>query len=232
MSPALTSLFMGARMALRRLGGRSTLLVTFGAVSFCTLAAWAERHAELSTAANNALRGPAFGLAIPIASLALVTLALGRKRLEDAVEPVATLGGGRRSAALGALLATSAVTALLGALTGATTAWIAYGRLDGSVLMDALTAAWIGALAGGVYAFYYGAASSVGKRGGGRLWALVADWLLGPLAGVAAVIFPRAHALNLLGATPVLDLPQVASTAILLGMAGLFAALASLRTQP
>jgi len=227
----MTAALMGARVALRRLGGRSTLFITLGAVAFCTLAAWAERHANATTAASNALRGPGFGLAIPLAVLSLVSVALARTRLGEAVEGVAVLGGNRRAAAVGALAGTSMIAALLGAVTAATTALIAYGHVDGATISDALTAGWIGGLTGAVYAFYFGAFSSVGKRGGGRTVGLLADLILGPLTGTAAVVFPRAHALNLLGAEPVLQLPQAASTAILAGLLGLFAVVAALRTR-
>lgn len=227
----LTAALMGARVALRRLGGRSTLFITLGSVSFCTLAAWAERHANAATAASNALRGPGFGLAIPLAVLSLVTVALARTRLDDAVGGVAILGGNRRAAVMGALAGTALIAALLGTVTATTTALIAHNQLQGATLSDAWTAAWIGGLTGAVYAFYFGAFSSVGKRGGGRIIGLLGDLILGPLTGTAAVLFPRAHALNLLGATPVLEMPQLASTAILAGMLGVFASVAILRTR-
>ena len=231
MKPWLTAAAMGAQMALHRLSGRSTLLTTAGAVIFATLAAWAERHADAVTAPDYALRGAAFGLAIPLATLAIVTVALSRNRLEHALGAIATLGGNRRAAALGTLAATSLVTSLLGLATAATTTIVAHGSLSATTASDTLTAAWIGAVAGATYGCFYGFASSYGKRGGGRIVALLADLILGPLAGTAAVVFPRAHALNLLGATPVLELPQMASTAVLLAMAALFATLAALRTR-
>jgi hypothetical protein len=231
MTSLFTAALIGARVALRRLGGRSTLFITLGAVSFCTLAAWAERHANATTAASNALRGAGFGLAIPLAVLSLVTVALARTRLEEAVDGVAILGGNRRAAVVGALAATSLIAALLGTVIATTTAMIAHNQIHGAMLSDAWTAAWIGGLTGAVYAFYFGAFSSVGKRGGGRIVGLLGDLILGPLTGTAAVLFPRAHALNLLGAAPVLELPQLASTAILAGMLGVFASVAMLRTR-
>ncbi|MFW5738821.1 MAG: hypothetical protein ACOC1F_00500 [Myxococcota bacterium] len=228
----ITAAWIGARLALRRLGGRSTLLITLGAVVFATLAGWAERHANALTAAELALRGPAFGLAIPLASLAFVTVALARTRLDEAVGSVALIGGNRRAAAFGALGGTAVITAFVGLVTAALTTIVAYGDVTGAAVGDAWTAAWIGGLTGGVYAFYFGLSSGFGKRGGGRIVALLADLILGPLVGTAAVLFPRAHALNLLGADPVLALPQAASFAILVGMAGVFALSAALRTRP
>lgn len=231
MSAFGASLSMGAQLALRRMGGRTALLITLAAVSFSTLAAWAERHVNAVQAADVALRGPAFGLAIPVAALSLVAVALRHARLNDAVASIATLGGDRRAAALGALAGTSVVTGLLGALAALATALVAHGQVSAASLFDAGTAAWIGGLTGWVYAFFYGAASSIGKRGGGRIALFLADLVLGPLVGMAAVVFPRAHGLNLLGASPVLDLPQVASTVILVLMACAFSAAAALRVR-
>lgn len=231
MKPWASAAWMGAQMALHRLSGRATLLATAGAVVFATLAAWAERHTNANTAPDFALRGAAFGLAIPLAALAVVTAALGRNRLEDALAAVATLGGNRRAAALGTLAATSLVASVVGLAAATTTAIVAHGQLTGAAASDTLTAAWIGAVSGAAYGFYYGFASCYGKRGGGRIVALLADLILGPLAGTAAVVFPRAHSLNLLGAAPVFELPQAASTALLIVMSAVFAALAALRTR-
>ncbi len=220
----------GARLAWRRLSGRSTLLITIGAVAFATLAAWGERQVDAIQAADFALQGAGFGLAIPFAALSLVTVALSRARLQEAVGTLALLGASRRAAAIGALAGTAIVTAAVGLLVAATTAFIAHGQVTGDTISDAWTAAWIGGLSGAAYATYFGAASSFGKHGGGRIIALILDLVLGPLAGTAAVVFPRAHALNLLGASPVLDLPQPASTGILLAMLAVFGGAAALRT--
>lgn len=207
------------------------MLVATGAGAFCTLAAWAERHADPGSAANLALRGPAFGLAIPLATYALVSVALGRARPEEAVGGAGLFGADRRTASLGALFATSLVSAFVGLLIAATTVLVAFARVDAATLMDTLTSAWIGALTGWAYAFFFGAASTVGRRGGGRFLALLADWLLGPMVGAGAVLFPRAHALNLLGAEPVMGLPQLASAGVLVGLATAAAGVTALRTR-
>ena len=223
---------MGAQMALHRLSGRSTLLTTAGAVIFATLAAWAERHADAVTAPDYALRGAAFGLAIPLATLAIVTVALSRNRLEHALGAIATLGGNRRGCC--PRHACRHQPRHLPARTrhcchhDDRRPWQpqrhhrerhAHGRPGLARSLAPPMAASTASL------------SSYGKRGGGRIVALLADLILGPLAGTAAVVFPRAHALNLLGATPVLELPQIASTAVLLAMAAVFATLAALRTR-
>jgi len=224
------TLLLGARVAANRIGVRSASVIGGGAIIFCAIAAWAERYADSRTALNLALYGPTFGLAIPAASLVLVSVALSRSRLDYAVECISLLGANRRTAALGALLATSGIAALAGSLTAAVTVLVANARWDAASLHDAITCAWIGAMTAGVYVFFFGAASTVGKRGGGRILAFIADWLLGPMVGAGALVFPRSHALNLLGADPVLDLPQTSSYAILLALVLVYAAAAALRT--
>ena len=61
--------------------------------------------------------------------------------------------------------------------------------------------------------------------------AFVVDLLFGSMAGVAALPFPRAHALNLLGSEPVMVLPQSASMAALAALTLLYASIASWRTR-
>ncbi len=230
MTPWAASFLMGGRLALCRLGGRVALLITLGAVVFSTLAAWAERHENPVAAADFTLCGAVFGLVIPVATFSLVAVALSRGRLGEAVQSITSLGGNRRAASAGALFATSFATGMLGLLTATSATMVAHGQVDGQSTLDAFTAAWIGGLTGFVYAFFYGAASTIGKRGGMRIIFFVADLVLGRMVGPTAVVFPRAHSLNLLGAEPVLELPQFVSVGILVAMAILLAIGASLRS--
>jgi len=236
MKAFVAALGLGGRVAMARLGGRTIALIAGCAVAFCALAAFAcsrlERTAGQESAVSQALWFAAFGLVIPLASSALTAASLSRRRLQDAVECVGLLGADRRPAALGALLVTSLVSAATGMLAAAITVLVARAPWSAGAMHDVITSSWIGALTGCAYVFYFGAASTIGPRGGGRVFALVADWLLGPLVGSAAVVFPRAHALNLLGAAPVMELSQQASAGILIAMIAAYAALAVLRTRP
>jgi hypothetical protein len=65
--------------------------------------------------------------------------------------------------------------------------------------------AFVGALA---YVAWFGLASTIGNGGRARLWALIIDWLLGSGPTAFALFWPRGHVRNLLGAEPVLEMPQ------------------------
>ncbi|MCU0694237.1 MAG: hypothetical protein MUF54_22840 [Polyangiaceae bacterium] len=223
---------LGARLALRRLRATAVIGIAAAAVGFGTIAAYAERKSGIGDAAGRALQGPAFGLAVPLGTFALVSVALARTRLDDAVATVALLGAHRRPAVLGSLAATCVVGALLALCTSVVVTLVAKGAMNALFLVEAVSAGCIAALTAVSYVFFYGAAASYGKRGGGRYIWLLTDLVLGPLTGVTAVVFPRAHALNLLGADPVLNLSQPASTVALFVLAAAFAALAALRTRP
>src|SRR6201986_4566416 len=103
-----------------------------------------------------------------------------------------------------------AVFALVSALGGrAVPVPPALGAHDAAA--DAARSVVIALGAGAAYAVWFGAASLVGKRGGGRKWALILDFTLGAGSSVLALPFPRGHARNLLGGEPVLDIPQWAA---------------------
>lgn len=227
------SAYAGAMIALRRIRGRSALAIAAATVAFSTIASFAERKAAVADAASRALQGPAFGLAIPIGTLALVSTALARGRVDDAMQPAAMLGASRRVAALGAVAAVAIVAAMLGLLTGAASALAAHGPPTAASLTDAVAAGWIGALAGVTYTVLFMAASGFGVRGGWRVPALLVDLVFGPIMSPMAVLLPRAHALNLLGASDVAaGFGQPASSAALAVLALLFAGILTARVRP
>ncbi len=232
MSATTTTPWLGANLVLRRLRGRAMAVITLGTVVFATLAAFAERRSGGLDAAGRALQGPVFGLAIPIAMLSLVSMAFSRTRVDRGLASIALIGASRRAALWGAIPSVAVVGAFLAAVTAAIATLAAHGFRTPGALGDASVAAWVGALASAAYAAYYTAASTIGKNGRGRYVAFVVDLTLGPLAGAAALPFPRAHALNLLGAEPVLNLTQPGSAAALAGLTLIFAAIASWRTSP
>ena len=229
---SVAALVLGGRVALSRITGKTAFAIAGGAITFGALGAWAERLADNATAANHALCGPAFGIAIPLTSFAMVSVALRRVRPDNAIENVASLGANRRAAVVGSMLATAAIAAAICLMIASVTSLVANSSWNADSSNDVFTSAWIGALTGGAYVFFFVAASTVGKTGGGRVFALLADWILGPMVGAGAVVFPRSHALNLLGAEPVMALSQRASSAILAAMVVVFAAIAAARTRP
>jgi hypothetical protein len=227
------SMYAGAMIALRRLRGRAALAIAASAVAFATIAAVAERRVLPPDAASRALQGPVFGLAIPLAVLALVTTALGRARVDDAMNPAALLGASRRMAAVGALVGVSIVAAVLGLMTAGCGALAAHGPTSPAAWSDALTAGWIGASAGVVYTIVFLAASSFGSRGGLRAVVLVVDLVLGPIASPVATLLPRAHELNLLGASGVAPgFSQPASCVALVALSLISGAILLRRVRP
>jgi hypothetical protein len=212
-----------AGLRLRSVPSLVGLGVAFGAVLVVALL---ERRFSPIHAADRALSGVALGIVLPLWTYGLVARATDGQRLVNAIFDVARLGGSRRAALLGWLTLTAGVGALVGALLAIGTVLITRSPSDPRLASDLLTSSWIGLLAGFVYVCWFAAASTFGARGGGRLWALALDWVLGAGISAIALPWPRSHVRNLLGAEPVLDLPQWASTAGLLALAVLCSAIA------
>ena len=95
---------------------------------------------------------------------------------------------------------------------------------------DLLTSAWLGGFAGISYACWFALASMFGPAGGGRTFALLIDWILGSGATALSVPWPRGHLRNLLGAEPVLAMPQWSALAVLAVLTLLYAGLTVWRT--
>jgi hypothetical protein len=78
------------------------------------------------------------------------------------------------------------------------------------------------------YVAWFCLAASFGKRGR-WVWApLLADFWLGDGGGAFAVIWPRAHLINLVGGDAVMGLPQRHSSVLLVAMALVLACVAAL----
>jgi hypothetical protein len=216
--------------------GRCTRIGAIGGAALALTAVWlgavAEKRSSLLGAANRALEGSAFGLVIPLLVFALVVATIGPVRLDDAASPIARFGHSRRSVAAGITLSAMALGAVSAAVLGAVSAIAAHDPTALPAAADALAAAWIGALTGSAYAAFFALGATFGRRGGGRLFTLALDFLLGATGSAAAVVLPRAHALNLLGAEPPLHLGQPASAIALGALSAVFALLAIGRCPP
>jgi hypothetical protein len=199
---------LGAALARQRLRGAvvPVVLVLSGCLVYA-LAALERRHSG-SAAANGALEGPVFGLALPILAYLLSERVCDAQRLDRSVDSVARYGTDRRAAMVGALCISAACMALSTVLLTLTALLGAHSLHDANFGSDLRTSLAIAAVSGAVYALWFGAASLVGKRGGGRKWALIADFVLGAGSSALAAPWPRGHARNLLGGTPVLDMSQ------------------------
>ncbi len=204
MSGLVTGLTLGTRRLLDPYLGTGAAIALF----LVLLVARLERSLATAGAADRALIGAAFGIALPLFSYAVVARATEGRRWESAVDVIARHGLDRRTAALGVILACAGVLALAGLVLGALTATVAHGFGDASWLRDALSSGSVGAVAGAGYASWFALGSAFGREGGGRFWLLIADWMLGGGTTALAVVWPRAHVKNLIGAPPVLGMSQ------------------------
>ena len=221
--------YLGCTSGLARLFHPRTLVAAAGALALAALIALSEKRAALFGAASRALEGELFGLILPIALVLASRRALAPTRLDAAATPLARFGPSRRAVAFGLVAASMIGAAVFAASAAAATAVLAHDPTAPALGRDALSCAWIGALGAAAYAALFAFGATFGSAGGGRWWALAADFVLGSSSGMGALVVPRAHLQNLLGGEPPLLLTQSASTASLAGMALLFTVLALLR---
>ncbi|HTA92909.1 MAG TPA: hypothetical protein VK745_25200 [Polyangiaceae bacterium] len=230
MSDVRSGIAVGAALARERLRGVTPLLVL--ALSGCAVYALAvlERQSSPDSAADSALAGPVFGFALPILAYLVSERVCNGERLDRSVDTVARHGADRRHALLGALLVSALVMAFAGTLLTLLALLGAHSLHDADLARDLATSAAIAFVTGAVYALAFGAASSFGKRGGGRKWALVLDFMLGAGDSLLAAPWPRGHARNLLGGVPVLELSQSGAWLALAAIALLSVAFSVSRT--
>jgi hypothetical protein len=212
----MSGIALGMKLGRERLRGAGPWIVlVFSALSVFAFAAL-ERQSDRSSAADSALEGAVFGLALPLLAYLLSERVCDGSRLDRCVEPVARYGADRRAVLFGVLLVAALGTALLGVTLALVAVLGAHASRDADFAGDLRASVVIAALSGVVYACFFGAASLLGKRGGGRKWALIGDFILGAGGSALAAPFPRGHVRNLLGGAPVLDLSQGAAGIALL----------------
>jgi hypothetical protein len=214
----VNGVWVGATVARERLRGAVVPLVL--ALSLCVVYALAalERRTGAASAADNALEGPVFGLALPILAYLLSERACDGQRLDRSVDSVARYGADRGAAMLGVLLTSAVYMALGSALFTVTALFGAHSAPDPHFAGDLRASLGIAVFSGAIYALWFGAASLLGKRGGGRKWALVLDFVLGAGSSALAAPWPRGHVRNLLGGMPVLELSQQSAWLALLAI--------------
>lgn len=212
LAPAVgLSLRTGFVLALTRLKQPVAVLALSLGVLLVLIAALLERRSGPAGAVDRALTGVVFGLTLPLLSYAIVSRATERLRLEDAVISLTRWGARRDAAALGVLAACATSAAAVGASLAALGVIVAHVPSEGSIMADLAISGWLGLVAGAAYATLFCFGATIGARGGGRLALLALDWMLGSGVGAAAVPFLRGHVRNLLGAEPVLGMPQWAA---------------------
>ncbi|MEO8903360.1 MAG: hypothetical protein ABI627_17710 [Polyangiaceae bacterium] len=228
MNDARGGISVGMKIGFARLRGVSaplSVVLACGAVFALSVLG---RRAEHAGALDDLLAVPVFGLALPVLAYLVSERVCGGQRLDRSVESVARHGADRRAAVLGLLLASAVFTALIALLLTLTAVFTAHGA--GSLWFDLRSSAGIAVLGGVVYALWFGAASLLGKRGGGRKWALIADFILGAGNSALAAPYPRAHLRNLLGGEPVLEISQAHAWLALLAIGVVCTMLSATRT--
>lgn len=204
----MSALAAGARLAASRLRCRAGLVAAVLGAGLVATVALLERRSAPLVAADRTLVGAVFGVVVPLLGYLAVERSTDGRRLDDSIEELARHGANRRSALLGLLAVCAVVTAVVAASMALLAVVLARGLSDRGLSADLLASAWIGAAAGVAYTCWFALGSSFGRRGGGRLWALALDWVLGSSTTAIAFPWPRGHIRNLLGAAPVLALSQ------------------------
>jgi hypothetical protein len=220
----------GVELAKQRLRQGGTGIACALALVFELGVALLERAHGRVGAADRALAGGAFGVALPLITYYLASRACGGGSLREAVAPLARHGLDRRQLALGLALPPMIVAAALGALGSVLVVVATRGPSDPEMARDALTSLWIGMVAGPAYVAAFVGASALGRRGRGRSWLLLADFVLGATHSFIAFPWPKAHVRNLLGGSAPLELSQLAAVLTLVGMSLAFLLLGALRS--
>lgn len=215
----MNDVLLGAQLGYQRLRSASALAVlALGALGVLA-AAELERRSDAASAADDVLSGIVFGLALPVLAYWVSERACGAQRLGRSVDSLARYGADRRRALLGVLLVSGLITALAGALLALVAVLGAHSAGSSSLFFELRSSIGIALVSGFAYALFFGAAALLGKRGGGRTWALVADFTFGTGSSGFAAPYPRAHLRNLLGGEPVLQLSQHAAWLALIAIA-------------
>jgi hypothetical protein len=219
----------GVDLAKHRLRRGATGMACALALAFELGVALLERAQGRVGAADRALSGGAFGVALPLLTFFLVGRVCASRSLLDAVAPLSRHGLDTRKLALGLAVPPALVAAAFAAVSSVLVVGVARGLGDPEVGRDALTSLGIGLLAGPAYVAAFVGASALGRTGSGRSWLLLADFVLGASSSFVAVPWPKAHVRNLLGGTATLELSQLAALLTLLGMSFAFLLLGALR---
>jgi hypothetical protein len=219
----------GISLAKERLRRGATGVACALAVVFEIGVALLERAQGRVGAADRALSGGAFGIALPLLCFFLVSRVCGASSLREAVAPLARHGLNRRALVLGVAVPPALIAAIFAALSGVLVVIVTRGPSDPDLARDSLSSLWIGLVSGPAYVAAFLGASALGRRGQGRSWLLLADFVLGAGDSFVAFPWPKAHVRNLLGGTATLELSQAAALVVLVGMSLAFMALGALR---
>jgi hypothetical protein len=225
------SLRAGVDLARVRLREPGTRVAAALGVSFVIGVALLERAQGRSGAADRALSGGAFGIALPLFCYFVVGRACAGASLRDAVLSLARHGVNRTELVLGLALVTAAAGAAFAALSALVVVTLTRGFSDPLLLRDGVSSVWIGIVSGAAYTAALLGASAFGRRGQGRAWLLAADFVLGAGSSFFALPWPKGHIRNLLGGAPVLEQSQLSALIMLLGTSFAFLWFGARRAQ-
>ena len=162
--------------------------------------------------ADRAILGVFGPFVLPLLAYGIVAATFNGQRVGTAGGPLRAYGASGSQVAMISAVVAMAATALLGALLAPSLVLLGHGPFDPPLAHDALTSAWIGALAGAAYASFFSLGACFGAKGGGRGVFLFVNWVLGAGKGASALLVPYGHVRSLLGGDPVLTLSQRGST--------------------
>jgi len=225
------SIRAGIALARERLSQRPTLVAGALGLAFELGVALLERADGAVGAADRALAGGAFGVALPLFSYYLMTRVCAGTSLREALLPLARHGLDRQTLTLGLAIPPALMAAAFAALSGVLVVLVTRGPADPRLVGDAVTTLGIGLAAGVAYVAVLLGASAFGRRGQGRFWLLIADFVLGAGDSFLALPWPKAHVRNLLGGSAALALTPLAAQLALLGTSFAFLWLGTLRNK-
>lgn len=210
--------WLGPALGMLRLKSPGSVLALGLAEAFVIAAAYFERQSTSVGAADRALSGATFGVALPVLSLLALERVCDSQRVDHSLEVLARFGVSRRNLALGLLLSVGAVLAGVGAALGISSVIAARSFSDPDLWQDMLATGRIGLVGGAAYAGWFGLASMVGRGGAMRFGAFLLDWALGQWRISGSLPCPRSQIRNLLGAPPFEAGSPWLSVAILLAL--------------
>lgn len=184
-----------------------------------------------TSGADHVMRGSFGRFVLPLLMYAVVGAAIGGTGMRRGIRGLVGLGSTPRRAALATAIVACAACAIFGGVLAAIVCAIAHGAADPPLGADLFASTWIGALGGAAYGAYFAAGSSIGKTGTLRGVFLAADFIIGSGAGVGAALVPRGHVVALLGGPLVADLPQRASSGLLIAITVLWLAVVALAAR-
>jgi hypothetical protein len=223
------SIVAGAELSRARLAERGVASAALLAFLFELGVALLERAHGRTGAADRALGGGVFGLALPLFCYFVVSRLCAADNTPGALHVLTRHGVDRRAALLGLTLPGALVGAAFAVVSAVSVVLLTRGFDDARLAADVLSSAWIGALAGAAYIAAFMGASAFGRSGRGRSWLLAADFVLGAGSSFVALPWPKGHLRNLLGGLPVLEMSQLAAAIALLGTSFAFLGLGLLR---